>query len=240
MRPILVIEQECSLEGLGLLGERLDASGLPYRRLRAWDERLDRLRAREFAAIVPMGGTAHAWQEEDFPFLRVERLLLADAVEARVPVLGICLGAQLLARAAGADVCAAEVPEIGWLDILPTEAAAGDPLFAHLGAPTGVYQWHHDVFGLPTGARRLARSALAENQAFRLGDADAWGVQFHPEANLDLFESWIARNERGVREAGVDEEALRLDVRRGMEVSRPFHAGLFDAFLDLVRAPWRA
>lgn len=239
MRPILVIEQERSLEGLGLLGERLDASGLPSRRLRAWDEALDGLRPRDFAAIVPMGGNAHAWQEDDFPFLRAQRLFLADAVESGVPVFGICLGGQLLARAFGADVHAAPAAEIGWLDILPTEAAVGDPLFDHLTAPTGVYQWHHDVFDLPAGGRLLARSALCENQAFRLDDADAWGIQFHPEADLELFETWIARNRRYVREAGVDEDALRADVRRGADASRPFRARLFDAFFDLVRARWR-
>jgi GMP synthase (glutamine-hydrolysing) len=239
VRPVLVIEQEPSLEGLGLLGERLDASGLPYRRFRAWKEGLDGLQARDVAGVIAMGGNAHAWQEDEVPFLRMERLLLADAVETDVPVLGICLGGQLLARAFGADVHAAPASEIGWLDLHPTEEAAGDPLFGHLTGPTGVYQWHHDVFDLPAGARLLARSDLCENQAFRVGDAAAWGIQFHPEADLDLFETWIARNRRYVREAGIDENALRTDVRRGAGMSRPFRARLFDSFLDVVRARWR-
>jgi GMP synthase (glutamine-hydrolysing) len=239
VEPILVIEQERSLEGLGLLGERLDASGLPYRRFAAWNERLDGLRPGEFAAIVPMGGNAHAWAEDDVPLLRTERLFLREAVEEGVPVLGICLGGQLLARALGGDVRAADVPEIGWLEIVPTEAAAGDPIFGHLNAPAGVYQWHHDVFELPAGAHLLARSELAENQGFRADGAEAWGIQFHPEAEPDLWELWIARHPDEVREVGVDVDALRASVYSGAEKSRPFRAAFFDAFLDVVRARWR-
>src|SRR5438552_12953415 len=158
MRPILVIEQEYSLRGLGLLGERLDASGLPYRSLRAWDERVDELDARDFAAIIPMGGTAHAWDEERVPALGDERALLSEAVEAGVPVLGICLGGQLLARTLGGEVRTAEASEIGWLELVPTESARDDPVFRVLGAGASSYQWHHDVFEPPPGATVLARS----------------------------------------------------------------------------------
>jgi len=232
VRPVLLIEQELSLEGLGFLGERLETSGLPYRRLQLWQEGLDGLQARDFSAIVPMGGNAHAWEESQHPGLRQERLLLADAVEEGVPVLGICLGAQLLARALGAEVRTAETPEIGWLDISPTPQAVGDPLFGHLTAPAGVYQWHHDVFELPAAAQLLATSERFENQAFRAGDA--WGVQFHPEVDPETFEVWIG-NHPGTAEAnGIDEEALRESVWRNAEASRPFRARLFDAFFSLV------
>ena len=234
MRPVLVIEQELSLEGLGFLGERLEASGLPYRRLQLWREDLDGVRARDFSAVVPMGGNAHAWQESDYPVLGRERLLLADAVEEGVPVLGICLGAQLLARALGAEVRTAEAPEIGWLDIAPTAEAGDDPLFAHLTAPAGVYQWHHDVFELPAGARLLATSERFENQAFRTGDA--WGVQFHPEVDPETFEVWIGNHPGAAEANGIDEEALRESVWRKAEASRPFRARLFDAFFELVAA----
>ena len=234
MPPILVIEQEPSLEGLGLLGERLDASGLPYRRLRTWQEELDGLRADDFSAIVPLGGNAHAWAEEEHPYLQRERLLLAEAVDSGVPVLGICLGAQLLARALGAEVRTADAPEIGWLPIAPTSDAAGDPVFGHLTAPTGVYQWHHDVFELPPGAQLLATSERFENQAFRAGEA--WGVQFHPEVDPETFELWIGNHPGAAEANGIDEDALRESVWREAEASRPFRARLFDAFFELV---WR-
>jgi GMP synthase (glutamine-hydrolysing) len=235
MRPVLVIEQEHSLRGLGLLGERLDGSGLPYRSLRAWDERVEDLDVRDFAAIIPMGGNAHAWDEDGVPLLKAERLLLRNAVEEDVPVFGICLGAQLLARALGGEVRTAAEPEIGWIDIVPTEEAPHDPIFRHLTNPTGVYQWHYDVFEPPAGARVLAQSALAPNQAFRIDGAEAWGIQFHPEATPELWELWIARHPDEVREAGVDVDALRASVYKGAEESLAVRAALFDAFLDRAR-----
>lgn len=224
---------------MGLLGERLDASGLPYRSLRAWDERVDELELGDFAAVIPMGGNAHAW-DDAVPLLRAERHLLSRAVEEGIPVFGICLGAQLLARALGGDVRAADVPEIGWLEIVPTEEAADDPIFRHLEAPTGVYQWHYDIFEPPPGARRLARSELAPNQAFRVDGAEAWGIQFHPEATPDLWELWIARHPTEVREAGVDVDALRTAVYNGAERSLAVRTAIFDGFIDRVRRRWRA
>jgi GMP synthase (glutamine-hydrolysing) len=236
MKPIVVIEQEYSLRGLGLLGERLDAWGLPYRRFRAWEEPIDELDVGELAAVIPMGGNGHAWEAERFPVLRSEQRLLREAVQAGVPVLGICLGGQLLASALGGEVRATEEPEIGWLAITPTDGAGEDPVLAVLEQPTGVYQWHNDVFEPPAGARLLATSEGSPNQAFRMDGADAWGIQFHPEVTPELFELWIARHPAEVTEAGVDVEALRSAVYAGARESLPFCTALFDAFIERVRA----
>jgi GMP synthase (glutamine-hydrolysing) len=240
VKPILVIEQEHSLRGLGLLGERLEASGLLYRSLRAWDERIEDVDVDDIGALIPLGGNAHAYDEEAVPLLRSERLLLEKAVERAVPVLGICLGAQVLTRALGGEVKRASEPERGWLEITPTEAAAEDPLFGHLEEPTGVYQWHYDVFEPPPRAQVLARSARFPNQAFRVEGADAWGIQFHPEATPELWELWIARHPAEVAESGVDVEALRKEVYRGAEKSLGFRTSFFDAFIDRVRQRWPA
>lgn len=232
MKPILVIEQEERLEGLGVLGERLTELDVPYRRLRTWEEGLATIRARDFAGIVPLGGNMHAWQEEEHPFLRDERQLLEEAVAEGVPVLGICLGAQLLARALGGRVSAGRGPEIGWLDISPTSAAADDPLFRHLIRAAGVYHWHVDEFELPPSAIRLASSELFANQAFRGGEA--WGVQFHPEVDLTQFEIWIGNHPGAAASHGIDEDELREAVRRGSadEASHTFRARLFDGFVE--------
>lgn len=236
MDPVLVIEQEYSLRGLGLLGERLDASGVPYRRFRAWEEPIDGLDPRDFAAIIAMGGKAHVWEAERMPILLSQRALLGKALESDVPVFGICLGGQLLASAAGGSVRAAEEPEIGWLPIEPTVQAREDPVFRVLERAAGVYQWHNDVFEPPPGARLLATSAAAPNQAFRVDGADAWGIQFHPETTPELFELWIARNSAEVKEAGVNVERLRSAVKEGARESLRFCTALFDAFIDRVCA----
>jgi GMP synthase-like glutamine amidotransferase len=234
MRPILVIEQEYSLRGLGLLGERLEASGLSYRTLPAWEEPMDVLDPREFAAVIPMGGTAHAWQADDVPVLRSERRFLAETVDAGVPVLGICLGGQLLASAVGGEVRAGAEPEIGWLEITPTDEAKDDPLFRVLERSAGVYQWHNDVFEPPPSAQLLARSAASPNQAFRVDGTKAWGIQFHPEATPELWELWIARHPVEVQESGVDIDALRTAVYAGARRSMAFCTALFDTFINLV------
>ena len=230
MRPILVIEQEKLLRGAGLLGERLETLGVSQRRVRTWEEDLSGLHACDFAGIVPLGGSMHAWEDGEHPFLREELRLLDEALEAGVPVLGVCLGAQLLAKVLGAEVAPGESPEIGWLEVRPTAAAAGDPLLGHLRGPATVYQWHLAGFELPGGAIHLASSDAFSCQAFRHGSA--WGVQFHPEVDLETFELWLGNHPGAPASYGLDEEELRDAVRRGADDERSFafRAGLFDAF----------
>jgi GMP synthase (glutamine-hydrolysing) len=150
----------------------------------------------EVAGAVVMGGPVNVDETRRHPELATEREWLAEALRRDMPLLGICLGAQLLARALGAAVKAGEAPEIGFapVEILDPE----DPVLGSLAPGTTVLHWHGDVFDLPDGASRLARSERTEVQAFRRGNA--WGVLFHPEADLALLEAWLAVPEM-VREA---------------------------------------
>jgi len=232
VKPVLVIEQEVRLAGHGVLGERLRARRAPVASARARVDDLTAFDVRDPAAVVPLGSNLSAWQEDDHAFLRDERGLLDAALEHDVPVLGICLGSQLLARAAGADVYTGEQLEVGWLQIRPTPEAAGDPLFAHAGSAEGVYQFHSDTFDLPPGATRLAASALFPNQAFRIGRA--WGVQFHPEVDFRQSDIWLANHPGYCAKIGVDEATLRTSVRRGFEADGAFSRRLIDAFLDVA------
>jgi GMP synthase (glutamine-hydrolysing) len=142
----------------------------------------------EVAGAVVMGGPMNVDEVERFPALAAEREWLAEAVRREMPVLGICLGAQLLARALGAEVRAGEGPEIGFAPVAVGDP--DDPVLGGLAPSTEVLHWHGDVFDLPDGAQSLASSGRTEHQAFRLGNA--WGALFHPEADLALVEAWLA------------------------------------------------
>ncbi|HEU4738341.1 MAG TPA: type 1 glutamine amidotransferase [Solirubrobacterales bacterium] len=141
----------------------------------------------EVAGAVFMGGPMNVDEVERFPALAAEREWLAGAMERGMPVLGICLGAQLLARALGSEVRPGGVPEIGFA---PVEIAApDDPVIGGLAPRAEVLHWHGDVFDLPEGAQHLASSERTACQAFRTGNA--WGVLFHPEADYALVEAWL-------------------------------------------------
>jgi GMP synthase (glutamine-hydrolysing) len=142
----------------------------------------------EVAGAVFMGGPMNVDEVERFPALAAERAWLAEAVERGMPVLGICLGAQLLARALGAEVRPGGAPEIGFAEVEITDPE--DPLLGGLAPRAEVLHWHGDVFDLPQGARHLASSERTPCQAFRA--CNAWGVLFHPEADFALVEAWLA------------------------------------------------
>ena len=145
----------------------------------------------EVAGAVVMGGPMNVDEVDRHPELVGEREWLAEALRRDMPLLGICLGAQLLARALGAAVRPGEGPELGFapVEIVDRE----DPILGALAPSATVLHWHDEVFDLPEGAQLLARSAQTEVQAFRHGNA--WGVLFHPEADFALLEAWLAAPE---------------------------------------------
>lgn len=142
----------------------------------------------EVAGAVFMGGPMNVDEVARFPALAAEREWIAAAVERGMPLFGICLGAQLLARALGAEVRPAPRTELGFAEV--RVHATDDPLLGGLAPGAEVLHWHGDVFDLPAGAHHLASSAMTENQAFRVNNA--WGVLFHPEADSALVENWLA------------------------------------------------
>ena len=141
----------------------------------------------EVAGAVFMGGPMNVDEVERFPALAAEREWLAEAVARELPTLGVCLGAQLLARALGAEVRPGAAPEIGFAPVEVFDPA--DPLLGGLAPGSEVLHWHGDVFDLPEGAELLASSERTACQAFRAGNA--WGVLFHPEADFALVEAWL-------------------------------------------------
>lgn len=145
--------------------------------------------------LVVMGGPMGV--HDDLAWLEAERALLRAAVDAGLPVLGICLGAQQLAAAMGAEVTTGPVPECGVGEVHLTPAALADPVFGPAPTPLPCVHWHGDTFSLPAGAVRLAGNEAYENQAFRVGGR-AYGLQFHVEVTGSLVAHWGPHLPRGV------------------------------------------
>ena len=143
---------------------------------------------RGFDAIIAMGGPMGAEDDAELPWLSDERRLIAESVRSGVPFWGVCLGVQLLAASLGARVYAGPKPEVGFLPVTLTAAAAADPVFQGLPHELLTFQWHGDTFDLPEGGVRLAGSPAYPNQAFRFGKA--YGVQFHLEVSRAMAEEW--------------------------------------------------
>jgi len=181
----------------------------------------------DYAAVLVFGGAMHADQDELHPWLREETLFIQRLLDLHVPLLGVCLGAQLIARAAHAPVRPACEPEVGWLEIELTEEAAEDPIFSRLPERFLAFQWHFYEHGLPAGARELARSRVC-TQAFRLGDA-AWGVQFHPEVTREVIECWIGESPE---EVPCPLEELRAQTDRHLEAWQAIGRTLCGAFVE--------
>ena len=145
----------------------------------------------DFAGLVVMGGPQGVYEQKRHPYLGDEAALLKQAVKRKLPILGICLGAQLLAHALGAKVSPNTQKEIGWYPLMREPGADGDALFEPFGQTETVFQWHGDTFTLPKQAVLLASSPLCRNQAFRFGDF-AWGLQFHLETDAALINKWLS------------------------------------------------
>jgi GMP synthase (glutamine-hydrolysing) len=146
--------------------------------------------ARRYDAVMVFGGSQHPDEDERFAWLGREEDFLREAIAAELPVLGVCLGAQMLARSAGASVGPASAPEIGWHCVSLTPAGTRDPVLGVLPARPTVFQWHHYAFGLAPGATALAESDVGL-QAFRLDRRPAWGIQFHAEVTGGMLDAWI-------------------------------------------------
>jgi GMP synthase (glutamine-hydrolysing) len=161
-----------------------------------------------YGAVLIFGGSMHADQDERHPWLREENLFLQRVLGLGLPTFGVCLGAQLLAKAAHADVGPATEPEIGWHPVELTPAAREDPVFASVPERFDAFQWHYYTYGLPGGSVELAHSPVC-TQAFRLGE-HVWGIQFHAEVTGTQVESWIAEEPDAVAPSLTAETRERI------------------------------
>ena len=189
MEEVLVFQHD-PFEDLGFFAEVLDKQGVQYRVVRLFHGEMPTEDWRQVGALIILGGSMQVDEEENFPFLRWEKKIIRAAIDEAVPILGVCLGAQLIATALGASVFHGAVKEIGWSPISITPHGQVDSLLGYLPESATVFQWHGDSIELPNGAIHLASSVHYKNQAFRLGKS-IYGLQFHLEVTPPMIERWI-------------------------------------------------
>ena len=184
--------------------------------------------ASSYDAVMVFGGSMHPDQDDHFSWLVREEEFLHEVLRQEIPAFGVCLGAQMLARAAGAKVGPASEPEIGWLAVELTPDGVSDSVLGVLPSRTTVFQWHHYTFELPRNGVELARSDVC-TQAFRLGRT--WGIQFHAEVTLGMARSW-AEDDPGELPMPAADLVTETETRIGL--SNEHGRGLCAAFLDVA------
>jgi GMP synthase (glutamine-hydrolysing) len=239
MRRLLVF-QHVSFEILGTLHPLLKARGFRLRYANFGRHPHARPEVARYNGLVVLGGPMNVDDLDRHPHLAVEVELIRQAIEQGLPVLGICLGAQLIAKAFGAPVSANGGKEIGWCDVSPTPEAKDDPLFKDFDEVEKIFQWHNDTFELPVGAVPLAVSQTCHRQAFRYG-SNVYGFQFHLEVDESLIERWLAVPEHcaELAEGGgrVDPAVIRHETTLYIQRSRNLSERVFGRFIDLFNLP---
>lgn len=230
MLPIAILQNDESVP-LGVLGDSLAARRVPVTLVEVFrGEPLPDLA--EVSGVVIKGGRMGAFEEQAFPFLVEEKNLVRNAVDRRVPALGICLGCQIIADAMGGSAYRVEPQEAGVITLQMTEAGRRDRLFRDWSAPT--VSWHHDSWDLPPDGTLLAESDQYP-QALRVGSAV--GVQFHPEVTPRIVGGWIRRDGDSLHEIGIDPAEFMGEVHGSFEAMRVQADRFFQAWIDEVEKP---
>jgi len=187
----------------------------------------------DVAAIITLGGPMNVYEEDVYPFLKDEEALLRKALIEEIPVLGICLGAQLIAKTCGATIRRASYKELGWYKLKLTKDGQKDALFRGLSKNLIVFQWHEDAFDIPQNGVLLAESRKCKNQAFRIGE-NVYGLQFHVEVTDDMIRSWMNNKDgsAGFRRIMSDSKAVKEDFTKQAK-------NIFLNFKSLVESSFR-
>jgi GMP synthase (glutamine-hydrolysing) len=220
-------------EDLGSLELVLGERGRPVRYLDVGFARIEAPNPVSPSLMVVLGGPISATDDALYPTLVPLLSMIEKRIEAGLPTLGICLGAQLIARALGARVYPAGHVELGWEPLTLTDAGRASPVRHLDGAQTSMLHWHGDTFDLPANATRLASTSACENQAFAWG-AHVLALQCHPEIRADRFEPWLIGNAGELVGHGIDARRLRAETAQFGPVLEAAACRMFGEWLDQV------
>ncbi|QET01577.1 MULTISPECIES: glutamine amidotransferase [Cupriavidus] len=222
--------QHVAFEHPGVIGDVLQARGHALRVFQAGVDDLSPVVADPADLLLVLGGPIGVYESDVYPWLDAEVAVIAERLRAGGAVIGVCLGAQLIARASGAKVYPG-TREIGWAPITPTEAGRASALAALGAADWQVLHWHGDTFDLPEGATLLASTDAVKHQAYAIGDR-VLALQFHPEVRAGDIETWLIGHTVELGKAGIDPRTIRARTREIGESVAAAGATMFARWLE--------
>lgn len=228
---MIIVLKNVEHEGPGLIDSFFAAKGYEVRIIELSEGDLLPRKYDQIDAMFVMGGPMNVYEKNKYPFLQKEEAFVKKAVELGVPVMGVCLGAQLMAKAFGAKVLKASEKEIGWGFVELNETGKSDKLFAGLGEELAVFQWHEDMFEVPGLGVLLGRSEIC-NQVFKLGER-SFALQFHIEVTPDIISSWV----RNTREISKDDiKVIKSKTKEIYSLYKLQAEKILSNYLEIIRS----
>jgi GMP synthase (glutamine-hydrolysing) len=231
--------QHVRCETLGTIADTLGAEVSPARNIsyevvRPFEGQAIPSGLEDYLGLIVLGGPMGVYEQDRYPFLRQEIRLIEEALRLDKPILGVCLGSQLLASALGAPVTKGKTKEIGWHPVSLTGAAKQDPLWRGIESAFTAYHWHGDVFDLPSGAVSLASSEKTPHQAFRYGRS-AYGVLFHMEVTERIIEDMVKTFQDELKDGGLDGLRIVQQARGHLPRLRDIGKAFFTRWAGLLK-----
>ena len=232
-----LIFQNAPGEGPGILGDILDRRNWARKTIHLYRGEAFPTNWQDYTLLVVMGGPMNVYEEDIYSFLAQETRTIREALNKDRPVIGFCLGAQLMAKACGAVVSKGSKKEIGWYTVRLTDQGAKDPFLKSFPDEFFVFQWHGDTFNLPNGAIRLVSSEDYLNQAMRIGHK-SYGFQFHFEITKDMIAEWLETGQEEIKELGKNNlpEKILVEADSRLPQVHIFAESFLNRYLGMIEA----
>lgn len=233
MSKILVLQHHPG-ETLGMISEALQSAALAWQYVRSYAQQPVPSNLKGAEGLIVMGGPQGVYQQDRYPYLRDEIALIREAITEGKPVLGICLGSQLIAWALGARVTPGPTREMGWCPVRLAAEARDDRVFRGVPELFTACHWHGDIFDLPQGATHLASSEMTPRQAFRYGE-NVYAILFHVEITEPMLRDWVRGSAEELARDRIDGDAILADAQRYVSAMAPIAETLFGRWAAMVR-----
>ncbi len=235
MKKVIVF-QHVAHKILGTLNPTLKKKGLRIRYINFDRTPEENPSIEKYDALIILGGHMGVYESERYTHIKTECKIIEEALKKEIPILGICLGSQLIAHVLGSEVKKHHTREIGWCEVEFNEQALNDPLFSHFNRHEKIFQLHGDTFAIPNSATQLAQSKICPSQAFKY--KNAYGLQFHLEVDLHMITRWLSyeQNLKDIKEC-LGENAIEVilkDTQIYLERSLDLSLETFRKFTDII------